>query len=167
MNERDDSAADTEFAQQAKQLFDESVEGLDAATCSRLNRDRQTALAELKAGRPVWVQWAPAAGVAAAAVVAVVLWTGNQSLDEITPPSSATDFEILLTEDSLEMLEDLEFYSWIDLDETAKDNASATFYRQARVRIWKAVPFLSLGFVLVVIVSKYKFNEHISLLFSV
>jgi hypothetical protein len=24
--------------------------------------------------------------------------------------------EILLTEDSLEMLEDLEFYSWIDLD---------------------------------------------------
>jgi hypothetical protein len=31
----------------------------------------------------------------------------------------ATDIEILLTEDSLEMLEDLEFYSWIELsDET-------------------------------------------------
>jgi len=29
----------------------------------------------------------------------------------------ASDMEILLTEDSLEMLEDLEFYSWIDLDE--------------------------------------------------
>ena len=61
------------------------------------------------------------AGVAAAAVVAVVLWTGNQSLDEITPPSSATDFEILLTEDSLEMLEDLEFYSWIELEEGADE----------------------------------------------
>ena len=26
----------------------------------------------------------------------------------------ATDFEILLSEDSLDMLEDLEFYSWMD-----------------------------------------------------
>jgi hypothetical protein len=119
MNERDDTAADTEFAQQAKQLFDDSVEGLDAATCSRLNRSRQAALAELAKGRPVWVQWAPAAGVAAAAVVAVVLWTGNQAPDELTPAASASDFEILLTEDSLEMLEELEFYSWIDLDEAA------------------------------------------------
>ena len=29
-------------------------------------------------------------------------------------PVSAADFEILLSEDSLDMLEDLEFYSWID-----------------------------------------------------
>ena len=43
MNERDDMTADTEFAQQARQLFDDSVEGLDAATCSRLNRGRQAA----------------------------------------------------------------------------------------------------------------------------
>ena len=119
MNERDDMAADTEFAQQAKQLFDDSVEGLDAATCSRLNRGRQAALAELNIGRTVWVQWAPAAGVAAAAVFAVVMWTGSQPTDEFTPQASATDFEILLTEDSLEMLEDLEFYSWIDFDDEA------------------------------------------------
>ena len=120
MKERKDKVADKAFADKAKQLFDESVEGLDGETRSRLNRGRQAALNELAAGRPVWVQWAPAAGVAAAAIVAVVLWTGNPPVDELTAEASATDFEILLTEDSFEMLEDLEFYSWIDLDEDAE-----------------------------------------------
>jgi hypothetical protein len=119
MKEQKDMAADKAFAKKAKRLFDESVDGLDAQTRSRLNRGRQAALEELATGKPAWVQWAPAAGVAAAAVVAVVLWTGNQPVDELTPVASATDFEILLTEDSFEMLEDLEFYSWIELDEEA------------------------------------------------
>lgn len=121
MNERKDMVADKAFAEKTKQLFDESVEGLDGQTRSRLNRGRQVALDELKTGRPVWVQWAPAAGVAAAAVVAVVLWTGSPPIDDLTPESSAADFEILLTEDSFEMLGDLEFYSWIDLDEDADE----------------------------------------------
>ena len=125
MNERDDMGADRAFADKAKQLFDESVEGLDAATRSRLNRGRQAALAELRSFRPVWVQWAPAAGVATAAVVAVVLWTGIPPVDELTPEASASDFEILLTQDSFEMLQDLEFYSWIDLDEEAGETMEA------------------------------------------
>ena len=121
MNERKDPAADELFAEKAKQLFDESVESLDGETRSRLNRGRHAALAELTTARPVWVQWAPAAGVAAAALFAVVLWTGNQPVDELTPEATASDFEILLTEDSFEMLEDLEFYSWIDLDEETEE----------------------------------------------
>lgn len=121
MKERKDMAGDSAFAEKAKQLFDESVEGLDGETRSRLNQGRQAALEELKTGKPVWVQWAPAAGVAAAAVVAVVLWTGNPPTDVVTPEASASDFEILLTEDSLEMLEDLEFYSWIELEGNADE----------------------------------------------
>ena len=31
---------------------------------------------------------------------------------------TATDFEIMLSEDSLDMLEELEFYSWIDTAST-------------------------------------------------
>jgi hypothetical protein len=117
MSERNKSAADEAFVEQAKKHFDESVANLDGATRSRLNQGRQAALAELGAGPRQWVQWAPAAGVAAAAVVAVVLWTGNPPVDELTPPTATADIEILLTEDSFEMLEDLEFYSWIDLEE--------------------------------------------------
>ena len=122
MNERKDMVADKAFAEKAKQLFDESVAGLDGQTRSRLNRGRQAALEELETGRPAWVQWAPAAGVAAAAIFAVVLWTGNQPVDQLTPEASVADFEILLTEDSFEMLEDLEFYSWIDLNEDADES---------------------------------------------
>ncbi len=117
MNERDESAANEAFVEQAKEHFDKSVDNLDGATRSRLNRGRQAALAELGTGGRKWSEWAPAAGVAAAAVVAVVLWRGIPPTDDLTPPTANADIEILLTEDSFEMLEDLEFYSWIDLDE--------------------------------------------------
>ena len=116
MNERNDVAAEKAFTEKAKRLFDESVEGLDGEARSRLNRSRHAALAGLQAGRPVWTRWAPAAGVAAAAVAALLLWTGSPQVDDIAAPAVVSDMEILLTEDSLEMLEDLEFYSWIDLD---------------------------------------------------
>ena len=42
--------------------------------------------------------------------------TGRSPVDELTPPATAGDFEILLDEESFEMLEELEFYSWIDLE---------------------------------------------------
>jgi len=107
---------DEELARQAKKLFDDSVERLDAATLSRLNRSRQEALAEIERTRPVgqWARWMPATGVAAAAVVAVVVWQGVAIEGPLPATDPVTDFEILIGEDSLEMLEDLEFYSWID-----------------------------------------------------
>ena len=103
------------LARQAKALFDDSVERLDAATLSRLNQGRQQALAELDRTRSYgqWSRWVPATGVAAAAVVAVVVWQGNPTETPAPAPTAMTDFEILLSEDSLEMIEDLEFYSWI------------------------------------------------------
>lgn len=122
MNERDDIAVDDGFATKAKALFDESVDGLDGETRSRLNRGRQKALAEAATGGFRWMQWAPAGGLAAAAVVAVVIFTGNPQFAELAVPEVATDMEILLTEDSLEMIEDLEFYSWIDFDAEGSDN---------------------------------------------
>ena len=107
---------DDKLARQAKELFDDSVERLDAATLSRLNRSRHEALAELERTTPVgqWARWRPATGVAAAAVIAVVVWQGVATEGPLPATNSVTDFEILLGEDSLEMLEDLEFYSWID-----------------------------------------------------
>jgi len=124
MNEPTDktSASEQQFAEKAKQLFDGSVEQLDAATLSRLNQGRHVALEELHRSRPsaVWVRWLPATGVAAAAIVTVMVMRGPNGVDVPMEPDVAADFEILLEDESLEMLEDLEFYSWLeaaDLDE--------------------------------------------------
>ena len=105
-----------QLSAQAKALFDDSVERLDAATLSRLNQGRQKALQEIHAAEPAgqWARWVPAGGLAAAAVVAVVVWQGAPVEHSAPAPDAATDFEILLSEDSLDMLEDLEFYSWMD-----------------------------------------------------
>jgi hypothetical protein len=120
--DRKDEAKDDLFAQKAGALFRESAEGLDGQAQSRLNRSRQAALAELDSGTVTlnrWTQWAPAAGAAAVAVVAVVLLTGNPEIDPTVSPGTeqlAGDFELLMAADSFDMLQELEFYSWIDID---------------------------------------------------
>ena len=106
--------ADDAFERQAKATFDESVDKLDAATLSRLNRGRHEALAELQRPGYRWSQWMPATGVAAAVLVAVILLQSPSGVDDFPDAANVTDMEILLGEDSIEMLEELEFYSWID-----------------------------------------------------
>ena len=127
MNERNERTAEIEdqsFVAKAKDVFDQSVQALDAETQSRLNRGRHEALAHAGPGISYgqWLRWAPATGVAAAAVVAVVILTGRPPVDELTPPATASDFEILLDQESFEMLEELEFYSWIDLEADLEDD---------------------------------------------
>ena len=117
-----DTRNNEQLREQAKALFDGSVDGLDAATLSRLNQGRHRALEELR--RPAiatWGRWAPAAGVAAAAVVAVVMINGNVGEPPVSGPVTASDFEMLLEADSLEMLEDLEFYSLLDAVDAEAD----------------------------------------------
>jgi len=113
MNKTDDN-----FAKEAKALFDESVDKQDAATLSSLNQARHRAIEELHGRRMRWVTWAPAAGVTAAVIAAVMMASPGQ-MD--TLPANAADMEILLGEESIEMLEDLEFYTWIDMLEEEND----------------------------------------------
>lgn len=118
--------SEEQFAAQAKELFDDSVDRLDAATLSKLNQRRQAALARVRRAQPAqaWLRWAPASGLAAAAVVAVMMMQGPGVTNiPAMPDSAATDFEILLGDEQLEMIEELEFYSWIDMaDEDVFDN---------------------------------------------
>ena len=111
-----------QFADKAKELFDDSVERLDGATLSRLNQGRHKALEELERPRAMhWGRWAPAAGVAAAAVLAVVVMRGPQSLDPVDV--TASDFEMLIESESLEMYDDLEFFSLLEeLDQETNGN---------------------------------------------
>jgi hypothetical protein len=109
MNESNDK-----FAKEAKALFDESVDRLDAETLSALNRRRHAALETARVARPEWLRWAPAVGVAAVVVVAVMLAMPRPNGVDAVP---LDDMDILLGEDSIEMLEDLEFYAWMELQD--------------------------------------------------
>ena len=114
------SRSDEKFVQDAKALFDESVDKLDAATLSKLNQGRHRALDELQSARGAWLRWAPAAGIAAAVVLAVMVTLPRPDAVDVIP-TNVTDMEILLGEDSIEMFEELEFYTFIDMLETEND----------------------------------------------
>lgn len=128
MNERgdwEDKNREAPLTERAKQLFDESVARLDADALSRLNRSRQRAIAEANRRGPgiQWLRLAPVAAVVSAAAVAVIVWTTGNGVREL-PPETASDFEVLLAEEDFEMLEDLEFYRWMALEETAIEPAT-------------------------------------------
>lgn len=111
--------SDEQFAQQAKDVFDESVESLDAATLSRLNRGRQAALLATSRPGKQWSFWLPATGVAAALMLAVVMTRAPGGVD--FPEAQGNDLEILLSEESIDMFEELEFYSFMDSLELGAD----------------------------------------------
>ena len=111
---------DSRLEQRAKRLFDASVEYLDAPTRARLTRARARALERARtptaaAGLLGARGWA-AAGAAAAvtAAVALLVWQGTPSRPGGVDVAALDDLEILLGEDELEMLEELEFYAWLE-----------------------------------------------------
>ncbi len=124
MNERNENEPggnkpieNEDFAAQAKGAFDDSVERLDATALSGLNQGRHAALEQLASGssKAAWMRWVPAGGVAAAALITMIVMRGPEI--ENMPVEVASDFEILLQGESLEMFEDLEFYNWMDVAE--------------------------------------------------
>lgn len=133
MTERPDTnskalnGAEDEFAREAGQRLRRSADELDAATLSRLNRARQKALDEMPRERGNGIGWWVPAGVTAlVAMVAIGVWQAGGPVEgptEIAPLTAdeVTDFDILLEEGGLEMLEDLEFFAW--LSETDMETA--------------------------------------------
>ena len=117
----------TENERQAREHFDASVEGIDAATRSRLNRARQAAVAEVERSRHgPWRTWLPAAAAASVALLAVVLWRmpGQQpgaSLVEGAPTAEVV--EMLSIGDDV-VSEDPEFYTWLADRGLPADNGS-------------------------------------------
>jgi hypothetical protein len=110
--------AEEAFQARSKELFDESVERLDGRTRSKLTQARHAALEELRAGSPRWRGFRlPAAGLATLAVAAVlvVAWTGlDRSAAPLAGPLPLDDLDIVADSDNLEMLQDVEFYAWLE-----------------------------------------------------
>lgn len=102
------------WAARARSTLEQSAGELDAATCSRLNRARQAALAEAGRGRrPLALLWPAALAMASVLAVAVVLVRQPEPAAPALPVA-AEDFDVIAAQDSLELYENLEFYAWLD-----------------------------------------------------
>ena len=121
----------TEIERRARELFDESVEGLDAEMRSRLNRARQAAVAEARhVRRHSWRQWLPLAAAASVAALAVVLWRAPG--DGVSPSARNGEaipapevVELLGAADDVDMVsEDPEFYTWLSARGLPRANGS-------------------------------------------
>ena len=110
-NEPDES----ELERKARALFEDSVERLDAGTRSKLTQARNRALDEVSKGavHRRWL-WAPAGGVALAAIVAVFLSSGGPRSGAEAGALALEDLDIVADSENFEMLEDVEFYMWLE-----------------------------------------------------
>jgi hypothetical protein len=105
--------------ERAKAAFDESVDNLDGRTRSALTQARYAAVEELAGDKHsrAWKVWGPLSGVAAAALVLAVMfgpmWTTTQA-PQGGGAMPLEDFDIVADAENLELLEDLDFYAWLD-----------------------------------------------------
>jgi Flp pilus assembly protein TadB len=129
-NKQTDEYDDAAFAERARELLDAEADNLNAPVQSRLNQARQAALDELPAEKqrsPGWwgLSWGPASAVTLALGLALTLWffdltlleqETEQSVATIAAPLTPDDFDMLLDEASMEMLDELDFYAWLDAE---------------------------------------------------
>ncbi len=123
------------FEKRATELLRDGTDSLDASTRSRLNRARQAALDALpvqpnRGLRPAWAL----ASAAALALIVVGIWRNLPEPADIASqlPAMADagtlpagDLELLLAEENLDMLEDLEFFSWLAAEDFLDAEAAA------------------------------------------
>ena len=101
------------FLKNSKKLLDDSVDSLDAATLSCLNQARQKALST---GRSNFFSGGRISAVFASFVVAAIVILLSTGTPEQPPEALAQQYEdidMLTADADLQLLEDLEFVSWL------------------------------------------------------
>jgi hypothetical protein len=109
-----------EFEQHARVLLEDSVLRIDGRVRSRLNQARHAAVAEISRRPSFWRRFSlmPAASaVAAAVLVAFVLWPHSRQGDLISESGHerAEDLDLLADGDALDLVSDEDggaFYEW-------------------------------------------------------
>lgn len=120
------------WTEQAKELLDESARDLDAAALSRLNRARQAALAQrAPRRRAAWLFLPAGFAGACALLLALGVWHARRPLTAPLPaqPTGAVagnalnsvDLDMIASGDDMEMMQDLDFYAWLDAQD--QDNS--------------------------------------------
>jgi len=105
------------FREKLRQALDDEAASLDAATLSRLHRARVRALR----AKPLWWQNPVVLATATASMASIVAWLLLTPIDtnlEQLPQSVGNDpdevMEIMTLNVDLELMEDMDFYNWLD-----------------------------------------------------
>ena len=106
-----------DFEKRTQEILEESAARLDGRTRSRLTQARHAALARLeKPARQWWRSYVPAGAAAAAAVVAVMIYTSRPDSGLPVATNLLNDDSELLADveapDFTEDGDDVEFYEW-------------------------------------------------------
>jgi len=130
MNDQIRDATRSAFEDRSRELFRDSVDGLDMRVRSRLTEARHAALEAAVSSRRPWFflmrVWVPTAGMAAAALLGAALWFAlpadyHHGMTAADQPG-LEDLDILASSDessgdAIEMLQnDLDFYDFADRD---------------------------------------------------
>lgn len=113
--------SDQQFENEIKLELDRSCDRLDAHTLSRLNQIRHQALEETKGGSSSAFYQRPllSGGVLAfcTLVLAISFYFNIDTSNEIDIAlTELEDIEILSSEESFELYEDIEFYQWLSMN---------------------------------------------------
>lgn len=99
-------------------LLDQSVEAIDASTLSHLARARQHALARRHGQRRAWIGFG---AIGAAAMLVLAFGIARHAAQPGASPGSvapvaaqADGDDIAVDDDNADLVEDLDFYAWLD-----------------------------------------------------
>lgn len=124
-----DSASQRDFEQQAKADLRRSVAEITPKVRARLDEIVSQAIREAPAApvRRTWrLAWPVGAGLAAA-MLAIVLFRHDPPAPIEKPASAAADdLALLLNVENLDLLEQMEFYLWLDREPGVLPDAAAT-----------------------------------------
>jgi hypothetical protein len=125
VNSNHEPEVPSEIEARSKAAFDASVDEVNARVRSRLTQARFAAVAELeRRKRSLWQRiLVPATGLAAVAIVAALVVGPLIHRNGSNGPTLAEDMPILLDTDNMEMIENMEFYAWLD-DDTLDDGSA-------------------------------------------
>jgi hypothetical protein len=121
MNVEDEDAADRAFEQRARAELRRGVGETPAAVSAKLDESVRLALNQPR--RPRMIRFVLPAG--AVAVIALVLVAQPWRQAEAPVSAAADDFALLIDGDNLDLLEQMEFYRWLDQQPEILDAAAA------------------------------------------
>jgi hypothetical protein len=111
------------FERRSRELLSESSEQLDAHIRSKLTQARFAAVEEARKRRGLgtWRIWMPLGGLTAAAL-AVLIWNGALQDPQVTQAQNPLDdLDIIAADENLEMMEEVEFYAWLDTEPSSEE----------------------------------------------